>query len=147
MVWTLYLVLAKGLFRCWRVKSCLTLYASSSANLQRGKRKKICLMQTPPLFLLTPRIEVNVLIIPDNSLQLESNVLFPVDIYSFLDNVDEEETIRNYSAWNDHSGNLRGPYQDHTIRCFAYVAKEGFCLRANTLSTYCEINRQVGLIS
>ncbi|XP_046654405.1 translation initiation factor eIF-2B subunit gamma-like [Daphnia pulicaria] len=65
------------------------------------------------------------------------------DICSFLVDVEEEEKIRSYSVWNDHRGDLRGPYQDHNIRCFAYVAKEGFCLRANSLSNYCELNRQV----
>ncbi|KZS11757.1 translation initiation factor eIF-2B subunit gamma [Daphnia magna] len=65
------------------------------------------------------------------------------DIFSFLVGDEEEERIRSYSAWNDHRGDLRGPYQDHAIRCFAYVAKEGFCLRANTLNNYCELNRQV----
>lgn len=68
---------------------------------------------------------------------------FIKDICSFLVDVEEEERIRNYSVWNDHRGDLRGPYQDHNIRCFAYVAKEGFCLRANSLSNYCELNRQV----
>lgn len=65
------------------------------------------------------------------------------DIGCFLADVEEEERIRNYSSWNDHRGDLRGPFQDHNIRCFAYVAKEGFCLRANTLNSYCELNRQV----
>jgi hypothetical protein len=54
-----------------------------------------------------------------------------------------EETILKYSSWSDHRGDLRGPYQDQSIRCFAYVAKNGFCLRANTLPSYCELNRQV----
>ena len=54
-----------------------------------------------------------------------------------------EEKILKYSSWNDHIGDQCGPYQDHSIRCFAYVAKDGFCLRANTLASFCELNRQV----
>ena len=68
---------------------------------------------------------------------------FISDIYSFLGEDKDEEKIRQFSGWNDHCGDLRGPYQDQSIRCFAYVAKEGLCLRANTVSTYCELNRQV----
>jgi len=65
------------------------------------------------------------------------------DIYSFMENSEEVTNIREASVWNDHYGDLRGPYQDQTIRCFAYVDKEGFCLRANTLRSYWEVNRQV----
>lgn len=71
------------------------------------------------------------------------NSQIPSDICSYLEDNEIEEKIRSYSSWNDHRGDLRGPYQDHCIRCFAYVAKEGFCLRANTLNNYCELNRQV----
>lgn len=70
-------------------------------------------------------------------------MIVSLDICSFLVDNEEEERIRSYSAWNDHRGDLRGPYQDHNIRCFAFVAKEGFCQRANTLNSYCELNRQV----
>ena len=66
-----------------------------------------------------------------------------LDIGSFHNDLEEKERIKNYSSWNDHRGHLRGPFQDHNIRCYAFVAKEGFCQRANTLNNYCELNRQV----
>jgi len=65
------------------------------------------------------------------------------DIYSFMDKSEEITNIQKASVWNDHYGDLRGPYQDQAIRCFAYVDKEGFCLRANTLLSYWEVNRQL----
>lgn len=64
------------------------------------------------------------------------------DLYSFIAENDQDRKVREMGAWNDHRGNLSGPYQDHSIRCYAYVVKDGFCLRANTLSSYCELNRQ-----
>ena len=33
------------------------------------------------------------------------------------------------------------------IRCYAYVHEDGLCLRANSLVTYCEANRQVKCVS
>jgi len=32
-------------------------------------------------------------------------------------------------------------YPDSKIKCFAYILDEGYCVRANTLSGYCEANR------
>lgn len=66
-----------------------------------------------------------------------------VDIFSYLSNTEEEEKIQSYSVWNDHVGDLKGPYQNQSIRCFAFIPKDCFCIRANTLSSYCELNRQV----
>ena len=70
-------------------------------------------------------------------------IILRSDIYSFIEDSQEVTNIQEASLWNDHYGDLRGPYQDQTIRCFAYVDKEGFCLRANTLLSYWEVNRQL----
>jgi len=78
--------------------------------------------------------------IPNESVTTLKN---PRDIYSFIEDSQEVTNIQEASLWNDHYGDLRGPYQDQTIRCFAYVDKEGFCLRANTLLSYWEVNRQL----
>lgn len=66
------------------------------------------------------------------------------DLHSFVTENEEDQRVREMSQWNDHRGNLLGPYQDHSIRCYAYVMKDGFCLRANTIASFCELNRQVG---
>jgi len=65
------------------------------------------------------------------------------DLHSFVTENEEDQRVREMSQWNDHRGNLLGPYQDHSIRCYAYVMKDGFCLRANTIASFCELNRQV----
>ncbi len=36
---------------------------------------------------------------------------------------------------------LPNSYPDSKIKCFAHIVSEGYCIRANTLSAYCEANR------
>ena len=61
------------------------------------------------------------------------------DIYSYVTEDEYTELSREYSSWPGHTAGNHGD----KIRCHAYVMDGGFCLRANTLLTYCEANRQV----
>lgn len=47
------------------------------------------------------------------------------------------------SSWNDHWGTLDESYHGDHLRCYAYVHKEGFTVRANTLVGYMEANKQI----
>ena len=47
------------------------------------------------------------------------------------------------STWIDHRGDMQDCFHGDKIRCYAHVVTSGLCLRANTLVTYCEANRQV----
>ena len=45
--------------------------------------------------------------------------------------------------WNLVGGENSSAEKNGDCKCFAYVLKDTLCLRANTLVTYCEANRQV----
>ena len=70
-------------------------------------------------------------------------------LYTFSDLLSltiEDEMIkkaRDLSSWNDHHGDMADCYHNSMIRCYAFTLSGGFCLRANSLVTYCEANRQV----
>lgn len=56
---------------------------------------------------------------------------------------EEDDSIRQaweYSSWNDHHGDLEDSY--HSQSCHAYIMESGFCIRGNTMTGYCEANRQ-----
>ena len=57
------------------------------------------------------------------------------------DRMDQQKL--NLSSWNDHQGDMKGPYQNRSLKCFAYVLEGGTCLRANTMQAYTELNRQI----
>ncbi|XP_064605278.1 translation initiation factor eIF2B subunit gamma-like isoform X2 [Liolophura sinensis] len=65
------------------------------------------------------------------------------DIYSFIKEDDMEKLAKEFSPWIDHSGDMADCYHGDKIRCYAYIQDGGFCVRANTLGTYCEANRQI----
>ncbi len=64
------------------------------------------------------------------------------DIYSFVKESRFEEVMR-LSSWRDHTGDMDDAYHGTKIRCYPYIHEDGFAIRANTLVTYCEANRQV----
>jgi hypothetical protein len=52
--------------------------------------------------------------------------------------------IRKLSSYNDHTGDMKPAYHDDPIRCYAFLApSDKFGIRANTVATYCDINRKV----
>ncbi|XP_013410892.1 translation initiation factor eIF-2B subunit gamma isoform X2 [Lingula anatina] len=65
------------------------------------------------------------------------------DIYGFAVEDNMAGITREYSSWNDHSGDMEGCYHGNKIRCYTHILNEGFLLRANTVATYCEANRQI----
>ena len=70
-------------------------------------------------------------------------ICYIIDIYKYAEEDEYTKLAREYSSWNDHHGDLDECYHGDKIRCYAYIMDGGFCLRANTLLTYCEANRQV----
>lgn len=68
----------------------------------------------------------------------------PQDIYSFT-KVDElRKVIKRMSSWRvpSHWTDDEEREEDQ-ICCHAYIWEGGFCIRANTISAYCEANRQI----
>ena len=54
------------------------------------------------------------------------------------------DMIRKMSFYNDHSGDMAEVYHGDIVRCYAYVApSEQFGVRANTVASYCDVNRKV----
>ena len=51
------------------------------------------------------------------------------------------------SSWNDHHGDMAECYHGDKIRCYGYIQDGGLCIRANTISSYSESNRQVATMS
>ncbi|KAK6188198.1 hypothetical protein SNE40_004430 [Patella caerulea] len=65
-------------------------------------------------------------------------------IHDFTVNNDSYSSqIIDLSTWIDHDGDMADCFHGESIRCYAHIQEEGFCIRANTLSSYCEANRQV----
>jgi translation initiation factor eIF-2B subunit gamma len=54
------------------------------------------------------------------------------------------DQAQRLSFWNDHTGDLKDAYYNRPLRCYAFVQETGSCFRANTLYSFCEINRQIG---
>lgn len=71
---------------------------------------------------------------------------FVTDIYSFIKEDDKDKLAKEYSPWIDHTGDMADCFHGEKIRCYAYIQDGGFCVRANTLGTYCEANRQVSQV-
>lgn len=68
---------------------------------------------------------------------------------SDLDHIATEDPLkllaRDMSVWSDHTGDMADSYFGNSVRCYAYVVEKELCLRVNSISTYCEANRQVCL--
>ena len=64
-----------------------------------------------------------------------------IESYAIHDRLDQQKL--NLSSWNDHQGDMKGPYRNRSLKCFAYVSEGGTCLRANTMQAYVELNRQI----
>ncbi|XP_041359479.1 translation initiation factor eIF-2B subunit gamma-like [Gigantopelta aegis] len=65
------------------------------------------------------------------------------DIHSFTSEDQLTRMVRDLSTWIDHEGDMEECFHGDNIRCYAYIQEEGFCVRVNTLGTYCEANRQI----
>ncbi|KAK3091820.1 hypothetical protein FSP39_022900 [Pinctada imbricata] len=79
---------------------------------------------------------------PDQSVIVETT---KADILSFSKSEEYADEIRSMSTWIDHRGDMEDCFHCSKIRCYAYLQNEGVCLRANTLSSYSESNKQVGM--
>lgn len=71
-----------------------------------------------------------------------------LDIYAFSEHAAEQKKssdikklAQEMSSWYDPRG--QEAVENDVIRCFTYIQSTGFCMRTNTIGTYCEANRQV----
>lgn len=64
------------------------------------------------------------------------------DIYS-MGGDDMMKIAQTMSTWVDHRGDMEDCYHDSDVRCYAHIVESGLVLRANSVVTYCEANRQV----
>ncbi|KAK3599909.1 hypothetical protein CHS0354_022494 [Potamilus streckersoni] len=65
------------------------------------------------------------------------------DIFSFISQDPMLKKVEKTSTWIDHTGDMDNCYHGNQIRCYAYLQSSGFCARTNTVSSYCEINKQI----
>lgn len=65
------------------------------------------------------------------------------DIYSYAKEDSLLQMVRELSSWNDHVGDMDSCYHGNTIRCYAYLDDGAFCIRANTVASYFEANKQI----
>ncbi|CAH1772663.1 unnamed protein product [Owenia fusiformis] len=65
------------------------------------------------------------------------------DIYDYVKEDDLTSLVHEMSTWNDHRGDMDDCYHGNKIRCYTHIMNEGICIRANTLATFCEVNRMV----
>ncbi|XP_078417076.1 translation initiation factor eIF2B subunit gamma isoform X2 [Cetorhinus maximus] len=70
-----------------------------------------------------------------------------IDIFSYAKEDELLNLAREKSFWNDHHGDMNDPYHGTKLRCYVHIMKEGVCYRVNTLASYIEANRQVGVDS
>lgn len=69
------------------------------------------------------------------------------DIFSHAQENDLQVLIRESSAFNDHTGDMKGCYHNDFVRCYAYLAEDDvFGIRVNTLLAYWSLNGQVRFI-
>lgn len=76
---------------------------------------------------------------------LEGSVLLVVDDYSLM-KMDTNRLMKlamRMSTTRDRRGDMAERHKGNKIRCYAYVYTNGFAIRANNITTYCEANRQV----
>ncbi|XP_022319260.2 translation initiation factor eIF2B subunit gamma-like [Crassostrea virginica] len=66
-----------------------------------------------------------------------------MDILKFFTEDEYAAEIRDMSSWNDHHGDMAECYHGDKIRCYGYIQDGGLCIRANTISSYSESNRQI----
>ena len=64
-------------------------------------------------------------------------------IEDFIVHDDLSSKAQHLSSWNDHIGDMKDAYRKRSLKCFAYIMEGGTCIRANTMQTYCELNRQM----
>ncbi|XP_067678308.1 translation initiation factor eIF2B subunit gamma-like [Haliotis asinina] len=65
------------------------------------------------------------------------------DVHGYRKGDEMTALIEELSTWIDHDGDMADCFHGEDIRCYAYIQDTGFCVRANTLATYCEANRQI----
>ena len=65
------------------------------------------------------------------------------DLLSYIHEDDMTKQINDMSTWIDHHGDMEDCYHDNKVRCYAYIQKEGLCVRENTISAYAESSKQV----
>ena len=66
------------------------------------------------------------------------------DIYQFAKESNLVNKILPATLSNDHSGDMKGMFQDDEIRCYAHIASDKyFGIRVNTLPAYAHINREI----
>lgn len=65
------------------------------------------------------------------------------DIFTFSKVDEMTQKIREMSTWIDHRGDMGDCFHDNTIRCYAHIQNEGFCVKANTIAAYNEVNKQI----
>lgn len=66
------------------------------------------------------------------------------DIFSYAQESKLTQLIREYSSYNDHTGDMKPCYHGDCIRCYAYVANaDTYGIRVNTLHAYWSVNRTV----
>jgi len=65
------------------------------------------------------------------------------DIQSFIPKDPMTDLAQRLSFWNDHTGDLKEAYHGRPLRCYAFIQETGSCYRANTLHSFCELNRQM----
>lgn len=65
------------------------------------------------------------------------------DIFRFVNKKLQDNSIRKWTAFNDHNNDLEEAYHGHVIRCYAYVSNKNIGLRANTVQMYHLANAKV----
>ncbi|CAG9862528.1 unnamed protein product [Phyllotreta striolata] len=96
---------------------------------------------------LLPHIVKKQLVKPPEATNTNQSIINnndPGDIFSLAKEDDLELSIRELSSFNDHTGDLKGPYHGDVIRCFAYIAPKGSIgVRINTLPAYWATNAKI----
>ncbi|ESO92323.1 hypothetical protein LOTGIDRAFT_206598 [Lottia gigantea] len=65
------------------------------------------------------------------------------DIHDFTSEDSNNSKILELTTWTDHEGDMADCFHGESVRCYAHIQDDGFCIRANTLGTYIEANRQI----
>lgn len=69
------------------------------------------------------------------------------DIFYYAKESELDLLIRETSAYNDHTGDMKSCYNGDCIRCYAYIAEnDSFGIRVNTIPAYWDINHKVNKI-
>ncbi|XP_074650002.1 translation initiation factor eIF2B subunit gamma-like [Tubulanus polymorphus] len=64
------------------------------------------------------------------------------DLYDYGEEDELCKLAREWSTWNDHSGDMAECYHGNKIRCYGYVMDDGLLMRVNNLAAFCDANRQ-----